>query len=696
MAIEADSLALNPQSTATIKLQIQPPPIAKAGQYSSTIQLKSLNSAEIVLLDIIYFQISPAHNLHWELQTVTARVSREAGEFAILLHNQGNTLREVSLAVREERDKPICEYDLAAEQVRLLPKSDRRLSLRVKPQKWWRRPWWGKGLPLQFKVECQDLSQLPLARQRSTGTLVWEARPWWHLALLLLTAAGFIAGLVFAIWWLFFKPTPAPKVQEFGAESAIYEAVNGDFINLSWQIDRPQTISSISLLGRSADGKITSQPIEYNFENGLPESLAEHCTWQSVLYCRNVRTDARQPGDYIFELIVSSSEPNIGDTEATTSTITIQPAPAPQITRFTAENSQDDLVYLDFTLTNYDRLQALQLTGFDPDGAVKYPTQQYRLENGTIATLESHCQEQARTLICNRVPLSISQPGQYIFELAAIKQTKNQEITIVDRQKSATIAIAPPQQPQLANLSPSQSTYQGTNNPILLNWDILQYSQLAAIKLLSRSPEGVINTPPTTYDFSLGIPSELQEYCFLTDIISCRNVPTQAFEAGDYIFELMSVTKDRPNLVNSSITSDVIRIKSSPLPSPPPAPLEILEFQINGETAPPKYIVEIDPQDSNSELAISWNVLSDPLAKVELLPVPGKVESQGTLSYPLSRQAKTERLTLRITNPDGRQLERSLIVETVIADEQSPTQNLPQDDRPLDILVPQDLSPKLD
>ncbi|MEM6611651.1 MAG: hypothetical protein AAF652_05240, partial [Cyanobacteria bacterium P01_C01_bin.72] len=431
--------------------------------------------------------------------------------------------------------------------------------------------------------------------------------------------------------------------------------------------------------------------------SGLPESLSEQCTWQRVLYCRNVRTDARQSGDYIFELTVSSSEPNIADVTATTNTITIQPAPVPQITQFAVTPDSQNAVYLDFKLNNHDQLQAIQLKGYNPDGAVKYPMQTYDLEAGTIASLESFCQSQEKNLICNRVPLTLKQPGQYIFELAAIAQTKDQDTTVVDRQKSSTIAIAPPQAPQLANLTPSQPVYQAElNDPILLNWDILQPQQLTEVKLVSRSPEGIVNTLPISYDFSLGIPSELNEYCYMTDIISCRNVPTQGIETGDYIFELMSVSKDRPNLVDSSITSDVIRIQSSPLPAPPPAPLEILSFEIDGEPAPPKYIVEVNPQNSKPEILLDWNVISDPEAKVELLPVPGKVERQGTLTYPLSDRATTETLTLRITNPDGRKIERSLIVETVINPNAAPNESHPQGDRQLDILVPQDYSPKLD
>ncbi|MBE9047737.1 hypothetical protein IQ255_25625, partial [Pleurocapsales cyanobacterium LEGE 10410] len=384
---------------------------------------------------------------------------------------------------------------------------------------------------------------------------------------------------------------------------------------------------------------------------------------------------------------------------ATTNIITIQPLPSPQISQLRATVADNNTIYLDFALNNTEQITAIELTGFTPEGVVNYPTQQYSLVRGEIAELKSYCQQQGRTLVCKRVPLSISAFGQYVFELAAIGDREGTTTTVA-RQQSSPVAIATPPTPQLANLTSARPTYQaGIDVPVLLlNWDIIHPERLAAIKLIGRSSEGVVNAPSVTYDFSQGIPSRLQEYCYVTEIISCRNVPTQARETGDYIFELTSFTSDNPNLANSSITSDLIRVESIPLPPPPPSPLEILSFVINGREAPPKYIVQIDPQEPSPALSLSWNILSDPAATVELLPAPGKVELQDSLVYPLSKRPTTEILTLRVTNPDGRKLERSLIIETVIADENnSPSRsNKPQGDRQVDILVPQDFSPKLD
>ncbi|MBE9048058.1 hypothetical protein IQ255_27300, partial [Pleurocapsales cyanobacterium LEGE 10410] len=304
---DTDSLALNPRSTATVKLQIRPPATAKAGQYSSTVRLQSSNLPDLVLLDIVYFQIASDNRLDWELKSLVAEINSKPGKFVLLFHNRGNIQRQVRLAVKEKREKPVCNYTLASEQIELLPKSDRSVELEIEPKRRWRKPWWGKGLPLEFQVECQDLHQLPLSPQQQTGTLVWQARPWWHLVLVILAIAGSLTGLGFLIWWLLKPPAP-PKIIEFGAESSVYRAANGDSVSLSWEISHPRQIANISLVGRSPDGKVISEAIDFDFSQGLPEELTEFCILQRVLNCRNIRTDARQPGDYLFELIVASDE----------------------------------------------------------------------------------------------------------------------------------------------------------------------------------------------------------------------------------------------------------------------------------------------------------------------------------------------------------------------------------------------------
>ena len=710
LAIAKDSLALNPVAQGNILLKIHPPATVNAGQFTSSIQLKSVNAPDLVLLDIFYFQIAQIHLLDLSLETVVGKVRRSPGKFKIALQNPGNTVREVSFSVTEEQAKNRCEYTLSQTQIKLAPRTSTNLDLEVKPKRYWRRPWIGKGASINFQVDCQDVYQLPLAKSRLLGVLQWEARPWWHLILVILSSCGAIAGLIFVIWWLFFRPLKAPEINNFASESSVYQAAEADFVRLNWQILRPQQIKSLSLVGRSPNSKIKSQAITYDLSEGLPEELAEFCTIKRLLNCRNVRTDARQAGEYVFELTVSPRKPGQKPSSLSTDAITIQPLPSPKITQFeanldqknnSANNSQDDnTVYLDFRVNNHEQLTAIKLTGFDSSGAVNYPAQEYEVNRGIVTQLKSYCQTTNQTLNCRRVPLSLEQNGSYIFELIALQSDARGQVSASDSQKSHLIKIDQPEQPQAANLMATQPIYQErANNPILLNWDIINLEELAAIKLVGRSPEGIVNIPVVTYNFHQGIPSQLQDYCQIINGLRCRNFPTSARQAGDYIFELMVITKQNPQLVSSAIKSDRIRIESIPLPPPPPVPLEILSFQIDGVDAPPKYIARINPQESPRNLTISWSVLSASGATIELLPVPGKVQPSGKLSYPLSNRSQTETLTLRVTDPSGKQVERSLIIETVVIEktknETRPSEkSIPESDRSTGILTPIDLPPE--
>jgi hypothetical protein len=42
-------------------------------------------------------------------------------------------------------------------------------ALEVKPNKWWRRPFYGGGLLINFGVELEDVQQLPLPQDMPRG-----------------------------------------------------------------------------------------------------------------------------------------------------------------------------------------------------------------------------------------------------------------------------------------------------------------------------------------------------------------------------------------------------------------------------------------------------------------------------------------------------------------------------------------------
>lgn len=811
LVVASESLALNPGAAGEILLRLNLPPDVQAGRYATTVHLSSENRPELALLDILHFSIPANYDLGLDLRTVVGRIRRGSGQFELQIDNRGNTARELRFRAREAGEVEHCNYILTPEEFRIRQDERLKMSVGVKPKRWWNRPWWGRGRVYEFYLEPQDLHQLPLRPDRVDGTLIWEARPWWQLLLAILTGLGAIAALILAIWWVFFKPPAPSRILEFSSESPRYVAANDDFIYLGWVIDHPRQIRALQIVGKSPDGSITSQAVSYDFTRGIPEELKSLCTLKQLLQCHNIRTDARQPGDYIFELKLLPKHAEQPIQSATTSLINIQPLPVPKITNFAAklgtreaaepspapsvfspQKNGQTVARLDFTVRSGDRVQTLKLLGRSPDGTVNFeektfsvnpdnfseellgvcqidwdgiltcrglpvalekpgtyifelqvispdsvgeaadaaeadpivlaapepariaqfaadrstyqvgeqeqiqfewaianpaelqrlvlrslspeglvnfPPLTYRFDGQIPETLRDKCQIVGEQLVCKTIPLALPDPGQYNFELEAISQSETEP-----NREMYAIAIAPPESPQVDRFAASQPSYQaGEDTPVRLNFTLKNPEQLLEIRIVGRSPDGLVKVPETTYPFMGGtIPQNLQTNCQQTpEILTCRNVPTTATEAGDYIFELTAIPRENVNPNSTSTQSDPIRIRPQPI-SPP----EIKAFQINGEDAPAKYIIEIEPDTSPSPLNISWEVGGEGELQTQLQPVPGGVPNTGNITYPIAPQSGQETLTLTVTNSEGKQVRRSILIETVLLpkeEESAPT-----------------------
>jgi len=76
LLVEPSGLELNPGSQGKIGLQFQPPADTLAGNYTPTICLYSVNSPDLVPLDLVYLQIPATCRLEVELNTIQGKVSR--------------------------------------------------------------------------------------------------------------------------------------------------------------------------------------------------------------------------------------------------------------------------------------------------------------------------------------------------------------------------------------------------------------------------------------------------------------------------------------------------------------------------------------------------------------------------------------------------------------------------------------------
>ena len=560
LLLETDCLNLNPGDRGQISLLMTPPIDALAGNYIATIRLYSENNPELTLLDLVYLQIPPSYSIQSEFRTLLGRIKKKAGLFQIRLTNNGNTSRLINLKVQDLEEEDICIYNLESPQALIPPQKNVDINLKVKPKKWWKRPLFGGAKLINFSVDLEDTQELPLVSDHFPGTLVWDARPWWQLLPFVLLLLLSIGASAYLIWWLLFRIPPSPKVVEFYPEDSYYSAQNNDVVHLGFSIHNPRRIQSIKVLGKSADGKVLTRPEIYDFSQGIPATLKPYCTHnQQTLNCSRIRSNARKPKTYVFEMTVLP-KPGKAAIPSTlkTSPVTIAPIPRPEIISFA--------------------------------------------------------------------------PTKPIY----------QEISNVSQESI------------VKNRDNTEKKFEQTNSQIKLNWALTNAKQLEKIQIIGRTVQGLAISPLKTYNFSQGIPRELEGYCRNRQPLVCLNVNTKLAKPGDYIFELIAIPKGNVSDKIASKKTDLVKI----LPRPP----RILDFKINGQSAPTKYLIPIVDKKIPPKVTISWKVDASEGTKVELLPAPGSVPLSSSASLTLEPEPSNLTVMLQVTSTTGQQVVRSVIL----------------------------------
>ena len=355
--------------------------------------------------------------------------------------------------------------------------------LRATPAQPRRRAWIGKGNETSTRLVMVDQHELPLP-EASTVDLVWERRPWWHLLLVVLAGVGGVGAIALLLWWLFGRALAPPKVVQFEATSSTYYQQKNDFVRLAWNIENPKQIRVIELRGQAVEGATPPQPIRYDFSDGIPTELADHCVQKKQLACSNIFTSARQPGRYQFTLNILPKGRQSVSTTAETGTITIQPTPPPEIRQFAptqqrywealAPSSEavdgsgiiddrtgslppesgeiDSLgegsrspgsphrVALNWQITGVDQLSYITLVGRLEDGSVLGRPQRYGLTEDLPQSLAPFCRLSSTDLVCRSLPTTAQTVGQYVFELSVFG---SDDSTPMATQTTEAIAIVP-------------------------------------------------------------------------------------------------------------------------------------------------------------------------------------------------------------------------------------------------------------
>lgn len=511
LILETDRLDLNPGERGQIMLLITPPLEALARNYVPTLRLYSVNNPDLVLLDLVYLRVLPVYNLTVELRTLVGKVRLMSGLYEVKITNPGNTDRQILVRTISLDEDEVCRYTLELSEktartlnhsvpatenssalvrselsemglpiaipgkpapnepepldaellVLIPPKGVVLLNLQIKPIKWWKRPLYAAPRLINFSLELEDAQQLPLPAYIPQGTLLWEPRPWWQFLLVLLTGIATLLTIAFLIWWIFFRPRPPAQILEFYSQDNLYQEVNGDAVRLSWQINNPRQIRTLRLVGQSPDGKVSSGLITYDFSNGLPNELKSFCAMAEVLTCKDVQTDARKPGDYVFELSVLPRRKQNPIVVAKSEVIKVEALPLPKILELASTKPTYEepalpnlppnapstapptpiappasIVLLNWKISNPDQLKEVRLIGRAPDGSVSSPLQQYNFSQGIPNELKDVCVVKEE-LTCANVKTNATKAGDYVFEVALIPRQGDAS----DAKKTDTIKV---------------------------------------------------------------------------------------------------------------------------------------------------------------------------------------------------------------------------------------------------------------
>ncbi|MBD2343778.1 COG1470 family protein [Anabaena subtropica] len=503
---DVTALELNPGSLGQILLEFRPPTNTLAGNYSPTIRLHSENYLDLVLLDLVYIQISPNYTLDTQINTILGRVGRHSGKYQLLFFNKGNVVREFTFSAKNQEEEELLIYKFDPAEIKLLPTKNTEVNLAIKPRHWWRRPWFGAPLEMNFQVNIIDKQNLPLKDSSLPGILIWKARPWWQFLLLILIILGLLAGGGFVIWRIL-NPDPL-KVKTFSSDSR--KITEGeDEVRLNWEISNYKQLRNFVVTIKEP---ATNEPLFNN--DKLPELLKSEnnesspcrVTPQQELICNRVRTGIKTKGKYVFELKASyqqgisffSRRPLQTDIQNTE--VEIIEKPIAEITELKADKQQyikGNSIVLSLGITRPELLAKLEIVGRSEDKIQAGQPVSYRLNNGVIDNpqLKSACKEQNKVLRCS-IPVIASQVGNFIYEIKAFSNNGSNRINI--KQTENKIEILPPEfqiESFRINNSEQLNLVLNEGDNALITWKVKGEDIQVELLGSTRLPSGEIRLP---------------------------------------------------------------------------------------------------------------------------------------------------------------------------------------------------------
>lgn len=323
-----NALNLNPGEKGQINFQLNPPGDTVAGIYKPEIELHSLNSPDLFLKKIVYLNIAPQYLLQAELQTILNKVSYKAGQYRVILTNQGNIFRAIELKAKTTDEDECCEYFLEPALVRISPQKTVEVKLDVKPNCQQKRPFLATK-QFNFAVELIDTNNYPLPKNTTLkSSLFWQSRPLWQTMLLFILTLGFLGGCVWLIWRIILQPKPEAIVTLKAVKT---EYAYGDPIGVDWSVKNPENIEKIILFDKQLSANNINTKCYY-FDRQIAlqkctliisEKIPERCQIErNTISCNNIIFyHAQKPQAYVFQLQALTNKEKIIESETEPVTI---------------------------------------------------------------------------------------------------------------------------------------------------------------------------------------------------------------------------------------------------------------------------------------------------------------------------------------------------------------------------------------
>ncbi len=437
-----------------IEVLIHPTEVAAIGEHQLKLQLES-SEGEILWEDHVYLKFLVADDIDIMLTPDLTFIKDGVGLYQLLITNTSRFERVLTMQPKGLPARNGLAFKAEPAQIQLGSDQTGKVELVVQPQRWWLRPWFGKGRKFQFQVDLQDTNGIPLPQLLAQGALVWQPYPRSHalkLLGLLLVALG-ISSIV--LWQVFLRKPAEPAIAALRSSQTVVPHTGQKDIQLSWTVKNSQQLSKLVVL-RESQGK-SEVAKTFWFDQGIPKELqrtqlsqnSNFCQFEQpdtgVLECTGITTGTANPGKYKFKLQAFSSSGSSEPVAAqTTRLIAFKPNAVPLITRFYAPTSRAQTstsgpiasasapgpIKLNWEIANPGQLTELQIMTVDANNAEAALLQRYRFQNGKLPdTLEKYCSFKP-SLTCQNIPTAAHKPGQYYFKIMASYQEEQQPFTL--------------------------------------------------------------------------------------------------------------------------------------------------------------------------------------------------------------------------------------------------------------------------